>query len=164
MAETKEVKAMAAQRVASAPAIDEYALGENRVLIITAQAIATSEALTLAATTKLAGQRGLSVDEKIDTLDVSNKDSGGRKIYAPGRIETKIAVDGMEVYGDASLELLKTKLRAKEVVYATKMDIKDGSAQCAPVLITSFKEDAKDGSEVTYAFDLVLCDDWAEVV
>ncbi|MGL5549987.1 MAG: phage tail tube protein [Culicoidibacterales bacterium] len=164
MAEKKEVKAMTTQRVATAPKTEEYALGENRVLIITEQAIATSEALTLAAETKLAGQRGLSVDEKIDTLDVSNKDSGGRKIYAPGRIETKIAVDGLEVYGDASLELLKTKLQMKETVFATKMDRKANTAQCAPVLITSFKEDAKDGSEVTYAFDLVLCGDWVEVV
>lgn len=148
----------------AAPTVAEYALGENRILILSETAVTTSAQLTAAAAKKLAGQRGLKEDDKVDTIDVSNKDSGGRKTYAPGRIETKIAVDGMEVYGDASLALLRSKLTAKETVYAIKMDLHTNTAKCARVLITSFSEDAKDGSEITYSADLVLCEDWQEVV
>lgn len=144
--------------------VSEYAMGQDRILILSETAIASAADLALAATKKIAGQRGLKEDEKIDTIDVSNKDSGGRKIYAPGRIETKLAVDGLEVYGDANLALLRTKMAAKAPVYAVVMDTKESTARCAQVLITSFSADHKDGSESTYSADLVLCEDWAEIV
>lgn len=103
----------------------------------------------------VAGQRGASLSESAETIDVTSKSSGGAYEYDYGLYGWTISCDGAYVLGNAEYQKLRNAMRNKQKVKVkwsetgVKGEIHQGDA-----LVTSSELDAPYDGEVTYSFEL----------
>lgn len=99
------------------------------------------------------GQRGATLNETVETVDVTSKDSGGAYEYDYGFFGWTISADGLYVKNDEGYELLKQAMRQKKKV---KVQIKEeGTAtETGEALVISRDLEGPYDGEVTYTIEL----------
>ncbi|HEY8342034.1 MAG TPA: phage tail tube protein, partial [Calditerricola sp.] len=66
--------------------------------------------------TEVGGQRGATLSESLETIDVTAKDSGGAQEFAPGLYSWTISADGVVVVGNEAQAALKTAIRNRQPI------------------------------------------------
>jgi len=101
----------------------------------------------------IGGQRGATLSESNETLDVTTKDSGGAYEYDYGLYGWTISCDGLYVPDDVGYTALKTAFRGKTKV---KVQIQEeGTAtEEGEALVISKELDGPYDAEVTYTLEL----------
>lgn len=98
--------------------------------------------------TAVAKQRGASLKEKSDTIDVTSKDSNGNKEFEYGLYSWNVSCDGLFVVDDTAYEKLKTAMRDKVKV---KLRIKEGTiTEEGTALVTSRELEGPYEKDATY--------------
>jgi TP901-1 family phage major tail protein len=102
------------------------------------------------------GQRSASLNESVETIDTTSKDSGGNYEYDYGLAGWTVSCDGVHVSGEENFGKLKAAMRAKEKI---KIRITE-STGATPIieegmaLVISRDLEAPYDAEVTYAVEL----------
>jgi TP901-1 family phage major tail protein len=118
-------------------------------------AVIQVEATTPGTYVTLAGQRGASLSESAETIDVTSKSSGGAYEYDYGLYGWTMSMDGAYVLGNAEFLKLRDAMRNK-----TKVKVKwsetgsKGAIYSGDALVTSMELDAPYDAETTYSFEL----------
>lgn len=102
----------------------------------------------------VAGQRGGKFSEKAETIDVTNKMSGGFVENDYGLGSWEISCDGIHVLGNAQLGQLRDAMRNKEQVKCRWVESGASQIEEGFALVTSREIDAPYDAEVTYSVDL----------
>lgn len=98
------------------------------------------------------GQRSATLNETVETIDMTSKDSGGVFEYDYGLYGWTVSADGVYVKNDEGYELLKNAMRNKEKV---RLQIKEeGTAtETGEALVISRDLEGPYDGEVTYAVE-----------
>ena len=99
------------------------------------------------------GQRGATLSESVETVEVTNKLSNGYKEFEYGFGEWSISADGVYIKNDAAFTALKNAMRNKQKV---KVRIKEEGdfTEEGFALVTSRELEGSYDSEATYSLEL----------
>lgn len=118
----------------------------------------TEEAPTYVA---VGSQRGMTIEETVDEIDTSSKDTGSKRVVG-GRYGSTLSLDAVYVPDDASYLALKTAFRAKNLILV-RVEVEDVETEEADCLITGMSSDYPDNDVATISIDLTVDGDWSEV-
>jgi TP901-1 family phage major tail protein len=99
------------------------------------------------------GQRGATLSESNETLDVTTKDSGGAYEYDYGLYGWTISCDGLYVPDDVGYTALKTAFRDKTKV-KVRIQEEGTATEEGEALVISKELDGPYDAEVTYTLEL----------
>lgn len=103
--------------------------------------------------TEVGGQRGATLSESLETIDVTAKDSGGVQEFAPGLYSWTISADGVDVVGNEAQEALKTAIRNRQPIKVrwseNGVDVFEGTA-----IVTSYEVEAPHDDVATFSLEL----------
>lgn len=101
------------------------------------------------------GQKSASLSRSAETIDVSDKNSGGWSESIAGLKSWSVDCDGFVCLGDESFDLLETAFDNRTPI---EVDLKiggvDGYTRKGSVIITDFPEDYAQDSAVTFTLTL----------
>lgn len=99
------------------------------------------------------GQRGATLSESNETIDITSKDSGGAFEYDYGLYGWTISCDGLYIKDDEGYEALKTAMREKKKI---KVKVKEEGTETlsGEALVISKELDGPYDAEVTYSVEL----------
>lgn len=106
----------------------------------------------------LGGQKGASLSRSANTIDTTDKNSGGWAESMAGVKSWSVDCDGFVVLGDAALEAIHTAFEARtaleiEVRIGGNTDVK-GYTYSGKVIITDFPEEWNADDAVTFSLSL----------
>jgi TP901-1 family phage major tail protein len=100
------------------------------------------------------GQRGAKFSEKSETIDVTNKLSGGYKENDYGLGEWSVDCDGVYIIGNSQLLQLRDAMRNKTLVKCRWTETGNSTIDEGYALVTSREIEAPYDAEVTYKVEL----------
>lgn len=101
------------------------------------------------------GQKGASLSRSAETIDVSDKTSGGWSESIMGMKSWSLECEGFVCLGDEGFELLHTAFDNREAIdVEIKIGGTDGYTYTGKVVITDFPEDYAQDNAVTYSLSL----------
>lgn len=101
----------------------------------------------------VAGQRGGTFTEDMDSIDTTSKMSNGYKEQDYGLGSWKIKCDGLYVLGDAQLVALRNAQRNKKLVKCRWVEAGAAQMEEGFAVVTSREIDAPYDAEVTYSVE-----------
>jgi TP901-1 family phage major tail protein len=107
-------------------------------------------------------QRGLTIDEETETIDMSSKNSRATRVE-PGRYASSLSLDSLYVWSDTGYQALKDAMRDGTKILVAKQE--DGvTYETASAVVTSMSEEYPDQEEATISVDLEIDGFWTELV
>ncbi|MGM7683750.1 phage tail tube protein [Cytobacillus sp. Hm23] len=103
--------------------------------------------------TVVGGQRGATIEEVAETVDITNKGSNGAYEYEYGLYGFTISADGVYIPDDAAYTALKDAIRNKEKVLVQWKE-GEGNIEQGLCLVTSRSVEGPYDGEATYSFEL----------
>lgn len=101
---------------------------------------------------EVGGQRGATLSESNETIETTNKGSGGYKEFEYGFGEWKISADGLFISGDAGYQRLVTAMRTKTKVKVRWTELGTQKFE-GTALITSRDLEGPYDAEATYSVE-----------
>lgn len=98
------------------------------------------------------GQRGATLSETVDTIDVTTKDSGGMYEYDYGFGGWTISADGLYIKDDEGYNALRNAMRNKEKV-VVQISEEGIATEQGEALVISNELDGGYDAEVTYSVE-----------
>ncbi|HBF7594791.1 TPA: phage major tail protein, TP901-1 family [Clostridioides difficile] len=106
-------------------------------------------------TVVLGGQKGASLSRSAETIDVSDKTSGGWSEAIMGLKSWSVECDGFVTLGDEGLKLMHTAFDERKALdIEIKVGGTEGYTYTGSVVITDFPEEFSYDSAVTYSLSL----------
>lgn len=103
----------------------------------------------------LGGQKGASLSRSAETIDVSDKTSGGWSESIMGLKSWSVDCDGFVTLGDEGLDLIHTAFDDRTPIdIEIKIGAETGYTYTGSVVITDFPEEFAQDSAVTYSLSL----------
>ncbi|MFS1513055.1 phage tail tube protein [Chengkuizengella sp. SCS-71B] len=102
--------------------------------------------------TVVGGQRGATLEEVSETVDVTNKGSNGSYEYEYGLYGFTISAEGVYIPDDAAYVVLKNAIRTKEKVLVQWKE-GAGNIEQGLCLVTSRSVEGPYDGEATYSFE-----------
>lgn len=103
----------------------------------------------------IGGQKGASLSRSAETIDVSDKTSGGWAESIMGMKSWSLDCEGFVVLGDKGFELLHKAFDNREAIdVEIKIGGEDGYTYTGKVVITDFPEEYAQDSAVSYSLSL----------
>lgn len=103
--------------------------------------------------TPVGGQRGATLSESVETIDVTAKDSGGAQEFEPGFYSWSISADGVYVESEQGYEALVNAIRNRQKIKVRwsegGTDVFEGTA-----IVTSRELEGPYDGEATYSIEL----------
>ena len=101
------------------------------------------------------GQKGASLSRSAETIDVSDKTSGGWSESIMGMKSWSLECEGFVCLGDEGFEILHTAFDNREAIdVEIKIGGTEGYTYTGKVVITDFPEDYAQDNAVTYSLSL----------
>jgi TP901-1 family phage major tail protein len=98
------------------------------------------------------GQRGATLTEEAETIDITSKDSNGMQEFDYGFGSWKVKADGLYIKNEAGYALLKDKMRAKQPV-KLRISEQGTPTEEGSAIITSRELEMPYDGEVTYSVE-----------
>jgi len=111
--------------------------------------------------TAVGSQRGASLSETNDEIDISSKDSRAGR-YLAGRYGSTLSLDALYVPNDTAYLALKTAQRAGDPILV-RIEEEDVETEEATAIITDMSTDFPDQDAATISIDLRIDGEWAAV-
>jgi TP901-1 family phage major tail protein len=103
----------------------------------------------------VAGQRGATLSESVETIDITTKGSAGAYEYDYGLYGWTISLDGAYILGDAQMNKLRDAMRNKTTVKVKWTETgTTGVVEQGTALVISRELDAPYDAETTYSIEL----------
>lgn len=100
--------------------------------------------------TRIAGQRGATLNRSVDTVDVTSKDSAGWRQYEYGIGDWSIDFDGLLVETDTAFKALEDALMNKTKL-VVRFETEAGNKYEGTALLTDFPIEGPYDGEATYS-------------
>jgi predicted secreted protein len=111
--------------------------------------------------TAVGSQRGASLSETNDEIDISSKDSRAGR-YLAGRYGSTLSLDGLYVPSNVAYLALKTAQRAGDAILV-RIEEEGVEVEEASAIITDMSTDFPDQDAATISIDLRIDGEWAAV-
>lgn len=112
--------------------------------------------------TVVGSQRGLSVDETSETIDVSSKNTGRPTLVEPGRYASTMSLDALYVPNNAAYLALKNANRDGTHILVRKSE-EGVEVEEADAVVTGISGDFPDQDAAVISVDLTINGEWYEV-
>jgi TP901-1 family phage major tail protein len=103
--------------------------------------------------TAISGQRGATLNRSAETVETTNKNTGGYKTFATSFKEWSIDTDGMLIFSDESYNILE-QAYLDNAPLTVQLKTENGEIYEGEVIITDFPIEAPYDDMVTYSISL----------
>lgn len=107
-------------------------------------------------------QRGLTVDESSDVIDVSSKEGRAMRVL-PGRYQTTFSLEHLYVPSDTAYQSLRDANRNGTFVQVIRQE-EGANFEEADAIVTSLSGDFPDQAEAVISVELQVDGEWTAVV
>jgi TP901-1 family phage major tail protein len=109
--------------------------------------------------TAAGSQRGVTFDESVAMIDVSNKNDGAPRKIKPGRYAASLSLDALYVPDDASQIALKAAFRSRSAVQVMRSE-HGVNIESATGYISAYSESDPDMAESTVSITVDIDGEW----